>query len=60
VEKLLTIREVTESLGVSRGWLNRHVRSGNVPARKIGRLVRFDEADIKKWLDENRIEPSKK
>ena len=51
--RLLTERELAEKLGVSvssvRHW--RYSLQGP-PVRKVGRSVRYAEAEVEKWLDE--------
>lgn len=34
-------------------WL---IRTRRIPIIRIGKLIFFDEADIAKWIDENRIQ----
>lgn len=55
VEKLLTNREVSEILGVSTRTLWTLVDTGELPAVRIGRLVRFHPADLNRFIERSRI-----
>lgn len=45
-EELLTRDQVADLLKVSRRTLERWEADGTLPARRIGRLVRYSKADI--------------
>ncbi len=45
-ERLLTARQVAERIGVDTATVWKWARAGKVPARRFGRLVRFDEREI--------------
>ena len=49
-EALVTPDEVAEFLGVSRLTVYRKIETGELPARKIGRLVRVAPADVRRML----------
>jgi excisionase family DNA binding protein len=49
--RLLTREEMAERLHVSLSTLDRLVAAGELVARKIGRQVRFSEADYDTYLD---------
>lgn len=51
---LLTIAEVAERLGVQVRHVRRLVHERRIPYIKWGRLLRFDPAEIEKWIDECR------
>lgn len=52
--ELLSIRKLTELLGVSRLSVHRLVERGLVPVYRILSCVRFKRSDIMKFLDSNR------
>ncbi|MFA6129958.1 MAG: helix-turn-helix domain-containing protein [Candidatus Omnitrophota bacterium] len=54
MEKLLTVPQVSELLGVSRSQVYKWVHYDFVPYLKIGSLVRFKETDLEKWLSHRR------
>ena len=56
VTKLLDVQAVADAIGVSEKTVRRLVARRSIPFHKIGPLVRFDEADIREWLDESRVE----
>lgn len=54
VERLLTIREVAQLLGVHASWVYDHVRPGcgdPLPYIKLGKYLRFRLPDILDYLD---------
>lgn len=50
-EKLLTINEITAILKVSKLTVYRYIKSGKLPAYKMGRDYRIKEEEFKKYLD---------
>ena len=56
MDALLTVRQVTEALGITRMSLHRMVKSGRFPQPvNIGiRAVRYCESDVEAWLEAQR------
>lgn len=52
LQPLLTSRETAEVLGVTDRTLRTLVRTGSLLAVRFGRSVRFDPADLRKFIDE--------
>ena len=50
-EKLSTFQEVVTRFKVSERTLRRWVCSGEIEALKMGRQLRFEEREIKRFLD---------
>lgn len=48
--KLLTVEGLAIYLGVKKSWVYAHVRE--LPAVRLGNLLRFRRADVDRWLDE--------
>ena len=48
---LFNYSEAAEMLTMSEKTLRRHVQQGRVPHRKIGRYVRFTEADLSAYIE---------
>lgn len=58
-DKLLTIEEVCERLGGVKPWTIRAwVSQRKIPYTKVGRLTRFPEALINKWVRANTVMPT--
>ena len=55
--KLLDIREVAELLNVKPSWVRSAIFKRKIPYLKVGKLVRFNEIEIKNWLDGNIFRP---
>ncbi len=58
MEKLLTIDELAEVLSVKKSTIYQWIHLGLIPHMKVGRLLRFRERDIEKWLSSKQVEPS--
>ena len=56
LEKLLTVEEVALLLAVPRTWIYRSVRLGNgVPFLRVGRYLRFEESQVRRWIERQRV-----
>ncbi len=52
---LLDIHGIARCLGTSERHVRRLVAERRIPYLKVGGFVRFDEAEIKGWLDATRV-----
>ena len=52
--ELVDIETVAKLLGVGERYVRRMVAERRVPTVKIGHYVRFDHADIRKWVEQQR------
>jgi len=59
MKKLITIDELASNLGIAKETIYQWTSMKVIPFYKIGRLVRFDEAEIDKWLTERKQQVSK-
>lgn len=50
-EKMLTKQEICEWLNISMPTIDRLMKQG-LPHLKIGKAVRFERDDVKRWLEE--------
>jgi excisionase family DNA binding protein len=53
----LTPEDVRQTLAISISNLRGMARRGEIPAYRIGRAYRFNEAEILDWIREQRIKP---
>lgn len=51
LEKLLSVDDVSEILGLSRGQVYRYCRQGIIPHIKLSRQVRFSPKRIREFLE---------
>ncbi len=51
---LLDIDQLAKHLGTSHRHIRRLVAEHRIPYVKVGRLIRFDPAEITRWLDQAR------
>ncbi len=55
---LLSLRQAARSLGIADRALRQAVRSGEVPAYRIGeRTLRVKRSDLDDWLKSRRVQP---
>jgi excisionase family DNA binding protein len=59
IPQLLTIDELAQRLGITVRHVRRLVAEKRVPYYKVGRLVRFDPAEITTWLGTRRVAGSR-
>ncbi|GIW96966.1 MAG: hypothetical protein KatS3mg111_0299 [Pirellulaceae bacterium] len=51
---LLKPQEAAEALAISPRKLWEMTASGQIPAVRIGRAVRYDLADLRRWIDDQK------
>jgi excisionase family DNA binding protein len=56
---LLDIEAAAMLLGTSRRHVQRLVSERRIPFLRVGRFIRFDQASLKAWLDQHRVEPKR-
>lgn len=54
--ELLGPADVAQRLGVSARWVRAAAASGRLPHHRVGRLIRFDPADVDDFLSRSRVE----
>jgi len=57
VNKYLSVQELSEALGISEETVYSWTSQKRIPFIKVGRCVRFDQDEVKAWLDKNRVMP---
>lgn len=53
---LLTLEEMAARLRVNQSWLYRQTKRhgpGSIPRLKVGKYLRFNEAEVMVWINEN-------
>lgn len=50
--EMLTVNEVAEYLRVNPQTVYRKAKAGELPAVRIGRVIRFRKAELEAWLDQ--------
>lgn len=59
MRKLIGIKELSEQIGIPVGTIYSWTSMKVIPHYKIGRLVKFEEAEIEKWLEQRKQQVSK-
>lgn len=49
-ERWHSLEEIAEYLGVSQDTIHRWIRTKKLPAHKVGRLWKFDVAEVNAWV----------
>lgn len=49
-DRWLGVEEITEHLGVSKDTVYAWISRRNMPAHKVGRLWKFQKADVDDWV----------
>jgi excisionase family DNA binding protein len=57
MKDLLTVAEVAEMLRVSTMTVYRLIRTGELPAVRVGRSYRVKKTDLERYLDEQMVRP---
>ncbi len=52
MDKLLTPQQIAELIGVKRSTIYQWTHQGFIPHVKLGRLVRFSETAVMKWVED--------
>ncbi len=53
---IVDVTRLADELGVNVSFVRRLVWERRIPYFKIGKLVRFDLAEVHDWLDQSRVE----
>ena len=56
----IKISQVAERLNVSPNTVYKRVSRGDIPAYRIGRLIRIDERDLEKYMKQNQTEGARR
>lgn len=57
VNKYLSVQELAEMLGISPETVYGWTSQKRIPYIKVGRLVRFDQDEVKAWLSKSTVMP---
>ena len=55
MDKLLTIDQMAEILGVQKSTLYQWTHTGFIPHIKLGKLVRLQEKDVADWVERRNV-----
>jgi excisionase family DNA binding protein len=53
-ERWYSLEEIAAHLGVSKDTVHRWIRTREMPAHKVGRLWKFDVAEVNDWVKSGR------
>jgi len=52
--RLLSVDEVCEVLGMSKSWVYRHIRNGDIPSVRLGGSTKVKRTDLAEYLEKHR------
>jgi excisionase family DNA binding protein len=55
MKKLLNVKDVEDRLNIRQSTLRAWIFQGKIPVVRIGRLVRFKESDLDRWLKDQEV-----
>ena len=55
--KLITINELSKQINIKISTLYAWANSGSIPCYRLGRLLRFDLAEVGEWIKKSKVEP---
>ena len=55
-DRLLTVADAADRLGLKHGAVRRAIARGDLPAVKLCSRIRIDPAELRRWVDAHRIE----
>ncbi len=55
---MLDIDALAQQLAVSERFVRRLIEERRIPFHKVGKYVRFEQADVDRWVADRRVEPS--
>lgn len=57
-DRLLTVREVADAMRVSQMTVYRLIKSGELPAIRVGRNFRIRESELDRYFDAQTVAPA--
>ncbi len=55
---MLDIDALAQQLSVSERFVRRLIEERRIPFHKVGKYVRFEQADVDRWVADRRVEPT--
>src|SRR5829696_1144503 len=52
--QLLSIPQVCQELGMGKSWINRRLRSGEIPSIRLGRTIKVRRDELEEYLQRHR------
>ena len=57
-DRWLSVEDIAEHLGVKRETIYKWVSQRNMPAHKVGRLLKFQVKEVDEWVREGKAAPN--
>ena len=56
-EDLFSVMEVCQELGMSKTWVHRKIKSGEIPSIRLGNNIKVRRKDLEEYLESSRQHP---
>ena len=54
VSRMLTLKQVSERLSLHVNTVKKYVNQGMLPVMRVGRIMRLDERDLEKFIEDHK------
>jgi excisionase family DNA binding protein len=59
-QDLFSVIQVCQELEMSKTWVYREIKSGQIPSIKLGNNIKVRRKDLEEYLESNRLHPPKR
>jgi excisionase family DNA binding protein len=56
-EDLLSILEVCQQIGMSKSWVHKRIKSGEIPSIRLGNNIKVRPKELQEYLESSRYHP---
>src|SRR3954464_8713359 len=53
-QRLLSVQEVSEQLGMGRSWVYQQIKSGEIPSVQLGSIIKVKSEDLEEYINNRR------
>jgi len=53
-DRLISLKDLADVTGMSMRWLHERTRRNEIPCYRLGRALRFDPVEVRRWLVQHR------
>jgi excisionase family DNA binding protein len=53
-QRLLSVQEASEQLGMGRSWVYQQIKSGELPSVQLGSIIKIKSKDLEEYIENRR------
>jgi excisionase family DNA binding protein len=53
-QRLLSVQDVSEQLGMGRSWVYQRIKSGEIPSVQLGSIIKVKSEDLEEYINNSR------